>query len=290
MATADQLDSATTRSPGTPVLRVADLHKYYDLGDTRVHALRGVSLEVHRGEFVAIMGASGSGKSTFMNLLGCLDKPTSCQYFLQGVDVSRHDKRVLAHIRHQKIGFVFQGFNLLARITALENAELPTLYSKLDRAECQKRATDALFFPLPSLHRVPQQHHPTCPPRTSASPSGPWPPGLAEQAPRPKNKLKPKYHAPANHPWRKQWKRTFLLCVDILRAGVVLCGSLLQLCAHPSISQPRAALLPPHRSFSVSTKSVVILNSVLCDEKSQPSRLVTPSRPPLPHYLHRLFP
>jgi putative ABC transport system ATP-binding protein len=144
MATANQLDSSPAPFPSPAVLRVVDLHKYYDLGDNRVHALRGVSLEIHRGEFVAIMGASGSGKSTFMNLLGCLDRPTSGQYFLENVDVSQHDKRALAHIRNQRIGFVFQGFNLLARTTALENTELPTLYSKLDRAECVKRATEAL--------------------------------------------------------------------------------------------------------------------------------------------------
>jgi putative ABC transport system ATP-binding protein len=144
MAAADQLDSAARLVAAAPVLRVADLHKYYDLGATRVHALRGVSLEIHRREFVAIMGASGSGKSTFMNLLGCLDHPTSGQYLLEGVDVANYDKRALAHIRNQKIGFVFQGFNLLARTTALENTALPTLYSKLDRFESQKRATDAL--------------------------------------------------------------------------------------------------------------------------------------------------
>ena len=144
MAAADQLDSAATLAVAVPVLRVVDLHKYYELGDTRVHALRGVGIEIQRGEFVAIMGASGSGKSTFMNLLGCLDRPTSGQYFLEGVDVANYDKRALAHIRNQKIGFVFQGFNLLARTTALENTALPTLYSNLDRAESQRRATEAL--------------------------------------------------------------------------------------------------------------------------------------------------
>jgi putative ABC transport system ATP-binding protein len=143
---ADQLDSAATLVTVPAVLRVVDLHKYYDLGDTRVHALRGVSLDIHRGEFVAIMGASGSGKSTFMNLLGCLDRPSSGQYLLEGADVSNYDKRALAHIRNQKIGFVFQGFNLLARTTALENVELPTLYSKLDRAESKKRAAEALVM------------------------------------------------------------------------------------------------------------------------------------------------
>jgi putative ABC transport system ATP-binding protein len=144
MATADQLNSAATPAASAPVLRVVDLHKYYELGDARVHALRGVTVEIDRGEFVAIMGASGSGKSTFMNLLGCLDRPTAGQYFLEGVDVSKYDKRTLAHIRNEKIGFVFQGFNLLARTTALENTALPTLYSKLDRSESQKRATGAL--------------------------------------------------------------------------------------------------------------------------------------------------
>src|SRR5712692_8358897 len=126
------------------VIRAEDIHKYYELGETRVHALRGVSVEVQRGEFVAVMGASGSGKSTFMNILGCLDKPSSGRYLLEGVDVSQHDKRALALIRNQKIGFVFQGFNLLARTTALENTELPTLYTKIEKAERRKRAVEAL--------------------------------------------------------------------------------------------------------------------------------------------------
>jgi putative ABC transport system ATP-binding protein len=126
------------------VIRVEDLHKYYELGEMRVHALRGVSLEIQGGEFVAIMGASGSGKSTFMNILGCLDKPTSGTYFLEGVDVSQHHKRDLAHIRNQKIGFVFQGFNLLARTTAQENTELPTLYTKISKQERERRAAQSL--------------------------------------------------------------------------------------------------------------------------------------------------
>src|SRR5580692_4286098 len=130
-----QVGSGRSASPASAVLRVEDAHKYYDLGETRVHALRGVSLEIQRGEFVAIMGASGSGKSTFMNMLGCLDRPSSGRYLLEGIDVSKHDKKALAHIRNQKIGFVFQGFNLLARTTALENTELPTLYTKIDQAE-----------------------------------------------------------------------------------------------------------------------------------------------------------
>src|SRR5277367_5614366 len=99
-------------NPGavSAVIRVEDVHKYYDLGETRVHALRGVSLSIERGEFVAIMGASGSGKSTFMNMLGCLDRPSTGRYLLEGADVSQHDKKALAFIRNQKIGFVFQGF------------------------------------------------------------------------------------------------------------------------------------------------------------------------------------
>ena len=141
-------------STGT-VIEVADLHKYYELGETRVHALRGVSLEIRAGEFVAIMGASGSGKSTFMNILGCLDKPSSGRYLLEGVDVSRHDKRALAYIRNQKIGFVFQGFNLLARTTAQENTELPTLYTKISSEQREKRAALALAM----VGRADRAHH-----------------------------------------------------------------------------------------------------------------------------------
>ena len=126
------------------VIRVEDVHKYYDLGETRVHALRGVSVEIHRGEFVAIMGASGSGKSTFMNMLGTLDRPSTGRYLLEDIDVLKHDKKTIALIRNQKIGFVFQGFNLLARTTALENTELPTLYTRVDKAERAKRANEAL--------------------------------------------------------------------------------------------------------------------------------------------------
>jgi putative ABC transport system ATP-binding protein len=126
------------------VISVRDAHKYYDLGETRVHALRGVSIDVVPGGFVAIMGASGSGKSTFMNILGCLDKPTSGSYHLGGTDVASLDKRQLAAIRNQKLGFVFQGFNLIARTTALENTALPTLYSPIPKEEAVRRAADAL--------------------------------------------------------------------------------------------------------------------------------------------------
>ena len=134
----------TPRSDGSRVIQAEDLHKYYELGETRVHALRGVTVDIDRGDFVAVMGASGSGKSTFMNILGCLDRPSAGRYLLEGLDVAGHDKRTLAKIRNEKIGFVFQGFNLLARTTALENVELPTLYTKLDRAERERRATEAL--------------------------------------------------------------------------------------------------------------------------------------------------
>jgi putative ABC transport system ATP-binding protein len=126
------------------VIRVEELHKYYDLGAARVHALRGVSIGVESGEFVAVMGASGSGKSTFLNILGCLDRPTSGRYVLGDTDVSTLGKRELARIRNRKIGFVFQGFNLLPRTTALENVELPTLYSEVDGIEPLKRAEKAL--------------------------------------------------------------------------------------------------------------------------------------------------
>jgi putative ABC transport system ATP-binding protein len=144
MPTFDQIQATPSSAAASAVLRVEELHKYYELGETRVHALRGVSLEIQRGEFVAIMGASGSGKSTFMNILGCLDRASAGRYLLEGIDVSQHDKKALALIRNQKIGFVFQGFNLLARTTALENTELPTLYTKIDKAEREKRASEAL--------------------------------------------------------------------------------------------------------------------------------------------------
>ena len=126
------------------VIAVEDVHKYYDLGETRVHALRGVSLEIEVGGFLAIMGASGSGKSTFMNILGCLDRPSGGRYLLDGTDVSTFSKKRLAAIRNGNIGFVFQGFNLLPRTTALENVELPTLYSAIDNVERRQRSNDAL--------------------------------------------------------------------------------------------------------------------------------------------------
>ncbi len=110
------------------VVQLKDIHKTYSSGEVQVLAVRGVSLELHKGEFMAVMGASGSGKSTLMNTLGCLDRPTKGSYLLDGVDVSGLDRNELADLRNEKLGFVFQGFNLLARTTALENVELPMLY------------------------------------------------------------------------------------------------------------------------------------------------------------------
>src|SRR5713101_3007075 len=136
----------TAASDQRTIIRIEDVHKYYDLGETRVHALRGVTVRIERGEFVAIMGASGSGKSTFMNILGCLDKPTTGRYLLEGIVVSELSKKELATIRNRKIGFVFQGFNLLSRTTAQENVELPTLYAQVSKEEGRKRAREALVL------------------------------------------------------------------------------------------------------------------------------------------------
>jgi len=131
-------------SLGTPTIRLEDVHKTYDLGEVKVNALRGVSLEIWRGEFVAVMGASGSGKSTLMNILGCLDKPTRGRYYLDGQDVSGLTKTELAKIRSRRIGFVFQQFNLLARTSALENVELPTIYAGIPIQEREQRARESL--------------------------------------------------------------------------------------------------------------------------------------------------
>ncbi len=126
------------------MIRLDQVHKTYDLGEIKVHALRGVSLEIQEGEMVAVMGASGSGKSTLMNILGCLDRPSRGAYLLDGVDVTNMSKVELAKIRNTKIGFVFQQFNLLSRTSALENVELPTIYAGLPPEQRRERAQQAL--------------------------------------------------------------------------------------------------------------------------------------------------
>jgi putative ABC transport system ATP-binding protein len=126
------------------LIQVSDLWKIYDLGDVQVEALRGVSIDIGAGEFVAVMGASGSGKSTFMNVLGCLDRPTRGTYRLAGHDASNLSPDARAEIRNRQLGFVFQNFNLIPRTTALENVELPLFYSDLPLGEQHRRARDAL--------------------------------------------------------------------------------------------------------------------------------------------------
>jgi putative ABC transport system ATP-binding protein len=129
-----------------PVVKLENFSKVYIGSEVEVHAVRNVSLEIQPGEFVAIMGASGSGKSTMLNTLGCLDRPTSGKYFLDGVDIGTLDRNELADLRNQKIGFVFQGFNLLSRTTALENVELPMMYARpaMFSGEQRERALQAL--------------------------------------------------------------------------------------------------------------------------------------------------
>jgi putative ABC transport system ATP-binding protein len=142
------------------VVKLVDVHKTYHTGDVDVHAVRGVSLEIQRGEFVALMGSSGSGKSTLMNILGCLDRPTSGRYVLDGADVSALDRDELADIRNKKIGFVFQGFNLLPRTSARENVELPLLYGtrSLSNAQLREKA-DAVLASVGLAGR--EDHHPS---------------------------------------------------------------------------------------------------------------------------------
>ena len=126
------------------LIQIDHLTKIYQLGEVDVHALRGVSVSVSKGEFVAIMGASGSGKSTFMNILGCLDKPTKGSYVLEGIDVGKLSRDELAAIRNKKIGFVFQGFNLLSRTSALENVELPLFYGPTSNKVRKAKAIEAI--------------------------------------------------------------------------------------------------------------------------------------------------
>ena len=142
------------------VVKLVDVHKTYHTGDVDVHAVRGVSLEIQRGEFVALMGASGSGKSTLMNILGCLDRPTSGRYLLDDSDVSVLDRDQLADIRNHKLGFVFQSFNLLPRTSARENVELPLLYGtrNLSNAQLREKA-DAVLTSVGLGGR--EEHHPS---------------------------------------------------------------------------------------------------------------------------------
>ena len=155
MPNVTQLDATLV----TPVIRIEGVRKTYTMGDNEVHALRGVDLYAERGEMIAIMGASGSGKSTLMNILGCLDTPTSGSYWLDGTQVDGLSRNQLADLRNQKLGFVFQGFNLLARTSALDNVELPLLY---DRARRWKNTT---ALAAEALQRVGlgerMDHHPS---------------------------------------------------------------------------------------------------------------------------------
>jgi putative ABC transport system ATP-binding protein len=135
----------TVATVGDVLIRIEDVTKVYSLGEVDITPLQGVSLEIRRGEFVAIMGSSGSGKTTLMNIIGCMDRPTTGRYFLEGEEVSKLDRDALAFRRNQKMGFVFQSFNLLARTTALENVELPLLYwHRLSAVERHQRAKAAL--------------------------------------------------------------------------------------------------------------------------------------------------
>jgi len=126
------------------LIRVEELHKTYRMGDVEVPALRGINLTIAHGEFVAVMGSSGSGKSTFMNILGCLDRPSAGRYFLEGQEVGSLSADEWAHIRNKRIGFVFQGFNLLSRTSALENVELPMMYNGFASQERHRRAIEVL--------------------------------------------------------------------------------------------------------------------------------------------------
>jgi putative ABC transport system ATP-binding protein len=148
------------RSMKNIIIEIKSLRKDYHVGEVTVHALRSVDLKIEDGEFVAIMGASGSGKSTMLNILGCLDKPSSGEYFLDGVDINSLNRDALAKLRNKKLGFVFQSYNLLARTTALENVELPLFYnSKVRSKERKERAINALEAVglADRMHHMPNQ-------------------------------------------------------------------------------------------------------------------------------------
>src|SRR5687767_3688356 len=142
-----------------PVISVRDLIKTYDVGEVKVHALRGVTLDIEKGEFVAATGPSGSGKSTLMHILGCLDHPTSGQYFLDGRDVAKLSRNELAEVRNHKIGFVFQGFNLLSRTSALDNVELPLLYTDKTMKASERHARPMAALKAVGLEER-AHHHP----------------------------------------------------------------------------------------------------------------------------------
>ncbi len=144
---------------GTELIKIRDLHKVYKMGDIEVAALCGINLDIERSEFVAVMGASGSGKSTFMNILGCLDRPAQGKYFLEGQDMGSLSPDAWAHIRNRKIGFVFQGFNLLPRTSAVENVELPLMYNGLHGKGRRERALEVLTLVglEGRLHHMPNQ-------------------------------------------------------------------------------------------------------------------------------------
>jgi putative ABC transport system ATP-binding protein len=150
----EQKEALMTPAPDT-LISVQDLWKTYDMGAEQVHALRGINVEIKRNEYVAIMGPSGSGKSTLMNLIGCLDSPSSGKYWLNGHLVSELDDDELARIRNKEIGFVFQTFNLLARATALHNVELPLIYNGTPASERIERAKQALI----AVDLEPRMHH-----------------------------------------------------------------------------------------------------------------------------------
>ena len=138
------MGTSVTGHTQPPVIDLRKVTKTYGVGETLVKAVRGIDLTVHTGDYVAVMGASGSGKSTLMNVLGCLDTPTTGHYFLDGLDVADMDEHALALVRNRRIGFIFQAFNLIPRTTALANVEIPMAYARVPRAERRERAQAAL--------------------------------------------------------------------------------------------------------------------------------------------------